>query len=103
MSLDRLSVMGGAYNDTDADSARVRFRRALVLTLMTFVMPGSAQLVMGNKRLGRIAIRVWFGVIAAALLTLLIGLVSRTSLFSIMTVSYTHLRAHETRHDLVCR
>ena len=22
---------------------------------------------------------------------------------SIETVSYTHLRAHETRHDLVCR
>src|SRR5665648_1235775 len=22
---------------------------------------------------------------------------------SVMTVSYTHLRAHETRHDLVCR
>jgi len=88
MSLDRLSVMGGAYNDTDADSARVRFRRALALTLMTFVMPGSAQLVMGNKRLGRIAIRVWLGVIAVVVLTLLIGLVSRTSLFSVMTSSF---------------
>jgi len=87
MSLDRSSVMGGAYIDTNSGSARVRFRRALTLTLMTLVMPGSAQLVMGNKRVGRIAIRVWFGVIAAVLLTLLIGLVSRTSLFSIMTNS----------------
>src|SRR5450759_5854136 len=25
------------------------------------------------------------------------------SISSISTVSYTHLRAHETRHDLVCR
>ena len=24
-------------------------------------------------------------------------------LLCILTVSYTHLRAHETRHDLVCR
>ena len=80
--------MGGAYNDTDSGSARVRFRRALTLTLMTLVMPGSAQLVMGNKRVGRIAIRVWLGVIAAVLLTLLIGLVSRTSLFSMMTNSF---------------
>src|SRR5450756_318373 len=28
---------------------------------------------------------------------------SRVSFSSIGAVSYTHLRAHETRHDLVCR
>src|SRR5450759_5200176 len=37
-----------------------------------------------------------------------IGLARRTRLFrrpspGIAPVSYTHLRAHETRHDLVCR
>lgn len=85
MSLDRLSVLGGTYNDPAAGSARVRFRRALTLTLMTLVMPGSAQLVMGNKRLGRMAIRVWLGAITVVVLTLLVGLVSRTSLFSVMT------------------
>src|SRR5665648_1223088 len=26
-----------------------------------------------------------------------------TELLDIISVSYTHLRAHETRHDLVCR
>src|SRR5680860_359814 len=87
MVSDRSSVLAGRTGAAETGSAQVRFRRAMTLTVMTLVMPGSAQLVMGNKRVGRIAIRVWFGVIAAVLLTLLIGLVSRTSLFSIMTNS----------------
>jgi polyisoprenyl-teichoic acid--peptidoglycan teichoic acid transferase len=39
-------------------SARVRFRRALALLLMTLVLPGSAQLVAGSKRWGRVTLRV---------------------------------------------
>ena len=50
-------------------AARVRFRRAVTLMLMTLLLPGSAQLVAGNKRVGRIALRIWF-------LVLLLGLVS---------------------------
>ena len=38
---------------------RVRFRRAVTLMLMTLVLPGSAQLVAGNRRTGRLAIRTW--------------------------------------------
>ena len=41
------------------DAARVRFRRAVTLLLMTLVLPGSAQLVAGSRRVGRLAIRVW--------------------------------------------
>lgn len=40
-------------------AARVRFRRALTLMAFTLVVPGSAQLVAGNRRVGRIAVRVW--------------------------------------------
>src|SRR5665648_452097 len=40
-------------------------------------------------------------VVAREPLSILFG---RTPLFHLLTaVSYTHLRAHETRHDLVCR
>ena len=42
----------------DHDAARVRFRRAVTLLLMTLVLPGSAQLVAGNRKVGRIALRV---------------------------------------------
>jgi LCP family protein required for cell wall assembly len=48
-------------------AARVRYRRALMLMAMTLVFPGSAQLVAGNRRLGRIATRVWLALLVGAL------------------------------------
>src|SRR5688500_10672346 len=55
--------------------ARVRFRRAVTLMVMTLVVPGSAQLVAGRKQVGRIALRVWLGLVVALVLVVLIGLV----------------------------
>jgi LCP family protein required for cell wall assembly len=49
-------------------AARVRYRRALMLMVMTLVVPGSAQLVAGNRRVGRVATRLWAALLAAALL-----------------------------------
>src|SRR6185437_5019408 len=46
----------------------MRSRRAVTLLLMTLVLPGSAQVTAGNRRLGRIGLRVWFGLIACAVL-----------------------------------
>ncbi len=43
---------------------RVRFRRALSLMAMTLVVPGSAQLLAGNRRLGLAAFRTWLVVVA---------------------------------------
>ena len=48
---------------------RVRFRRAVTLMLMTFVLPGSAQLVSGNRRVGRIALWTWLALVTVVLLT----------------------------------
>lgn len=50
-------------------AARIRFRRALSLMAMTLVAPGSAQLAAGNRRVGRIALRLW-------LLLLVLGAIS---------------------------
>ncbi len=52
---------------------RIRFRRALTLVLMTLVLPGSAQLVVGRRRVGQVAIRLWLGLWAALLLFLGVG------------------------------
>lgn len=52
-------------------AARVRFRRATTLLLMTLVLPGSAQLVAGNRRTGWIALRV-FGALVATGAVLLV-------------------------------
>ena len=46
-----------------ARSQGIALRRGLTLLGMTLVVPGSAQLVGGNERLGRAALRVWFSLI----------------------------------------
>lgn len=45
-------------------SQGVAIRRGLVLVLMTLFVPGSAQLAAGDKRIGRIALRVWLSLLA---------------------------------------
>jgi LCP family protein required for cell wall assembly len=55
-------------------AARVRFRRAMALMVMTLVLPGSAQLVAGNRRVGLIALRIWFSLVVTLVLTVVVGL-----------------------------
>ncbi|ASN19440.1 LCP family protein [Arthrobacter sp. YN] len=66
-------------------SAPVRTKRAFVLVLLTLFIPGSAQIVAGDRKLGRVALRVTLTVWALALVTLFIALVNRTVLLSIFT------------------
>jgi LCP family protein required for cell wall assembly len=56
-------------------AARVRFRRAVALMLMTLVLPGSAQLVAGNPKVGRIALRIWAVLLLTAVVTLVAGVI----------------------------
>ena len=60
---------------------RIRFRRALALMVMTLVLPGSAQLVAGRKEVGRIAMRIWFGLILTGVCLLLLAVISRSFVF----------------------
>src|SRR3954454_21480390 len=48
-----------ASGSAEERAARVRFRRAVSLMAMTLVLPGSAQVACGNKRVGRSALRLW--------------------------------------------
>lgn len=65
--------------------ARVRFRRAITLMVMTLVIPGSAQLVAGNKQVGRIAMRVWLSLLAVVVVVVLLGFVWPGVLLSLFT------------------
>jgi len=58
---------GAAAGRTSDRAAKVRFRRALALMLMTLVLPGSAQLVAGRREVGRLALRVTAVVVGAVL------------------------------------
>jgi LCP family protein required for cell wall assembly len=57
-------------------SPQLRYRRALALLCMSAVLPGSAQLVGGDKRLGRIALRCWAVLAGLGVVALLVALVS---------------------------
>ncbi|OFI37785.1 transcriptional regulator [Arthrobacter sp. SW1] len=66
-------------------SAPVRSKRAFVLLLMTLLLPGSAQVVAGDRKLGRTALRVTFTVWALALLLLVLALVNRSLVLGLFT------------------
>jgi LCP family protein required for cell wall assembly len=71
--------------------APVRTKRAFVLLLLTLFVPGSAQIVAGDRKLGRTALRVTlaaWGLVAAALVLLL---TNRTLLVGIVTNSVASL------------
>jgi LCP family protein required for cell wall assembly len=45
--------------DADVLGPRMHRRRAFTLVLLTLIVPGSAQLVAGSRRVGRLALRLW--------------------------------------------
>lgn len=57
-------------------------KRAFVLILLTLLIPGSAQTVAGNRRLGRTVLRVTLTAWALVLLALILLLVSRPTLIN---------------------
>lgn len=61
--------------------ARVRFRRAVTLLVMTLLAPGSAQLVVGRKEIGRFALRIWFALLGTIAVVVLLGLVWHSFVF----------------------
>jgi polyisoprenyl-teichoic acid--peptidoglycan teichoic acid transferase len=75
----------GSVMDRRTPEARVRFRRAVVLMVMTLALPGSAQLVAGRRHVGRIALRIWLACLASLLLTFLTGSVSHGFVFWFFT------------------
>jgi len=60
-------LLDGRSRSTTDRAARVRFRRAMALMVMTLVLPGSAQLVYGNRRVGLVALRIWIVLVAGTL------------------------------------
>lgn len=71
---NRAPVLTNPVRFPEAASSTVRTKRAWLLLVLTLFIPGTAQIVAGNKRLGRLALRctlvVWLLVIAAVVLAL---------------------------------
>ena len=73
----------GPAHPRDGRSTRIQFRRALVLMLMTLVLPGSAQLVAGRKDVGKWALRIWLGTLVVVALTVGLGAMWHGFAFSV--------------------
>ena len=72
-------------------SSAVRTKRAFVLILLTLLVPGSAQLVAGDRKLGRAALRVTLCAWAVLLLAGVLLLLDRTLVITIVTNPVTSL------------
>ena len=53
-----------SWHTAQKRSQRIKLRRAVTFIGMTLLLPGSAQMAAGNKRVGRLALRIWTGLIA---------------------------------------
>ena len=61
-------------------------KRAWWLIVLTLIVPGSAQLVAGNRKLARIGITATLGFWALGLIALLVGLINRSWLVAIVSM-----------------
>ena len=66
-------------------------KRAFLLILMTLLVPGSAQTVAGDRRLGRIALRVTLTVWVLAIVAAVLLVASRSTLINLFTSSVASL------------
>ncbi|MET4136552.1 LCP family protein [Pseudarthrobacter sp. PvP090] len=66
-------------------------KRAFLLVLMTLLVPGSAQIVAGNRQLGRRALRVTLAVWVLAILAAALLMASRSTLINLVTNPVTSL------------
>lgn len=64
-------------------SQGIALRRGLTLMGMTLLVPGSAQLAVGKKSVGRLAVRIWLGLIALVVLLALLAIPFRTQLIGL--------------------
>ncbi|MCU1413844.1 MAG: LytR family transcriptional regulator, partial [Microbacteriaceae bacterium] len=69
----------------DTASPRVMRARAWWLVALNVLIPGSAQLIAGNRRLGRFGVSTTFVLWALAVVSLVVWLVSRTTVYAVIT------------------
>ncbi|WZH37222.1 MAG: LCP family protein [Microbacterium enclense] len=72
----------------DLTSSAVMTRRGWWLVVANFLLPGSAQVLAGNRRLGRLGLGATLALWVALVLTALFGLLAPSSLFALATGSF---------------
>ncbi|MFT4263045.1 MAG: LCP family protein [Nocardioides sp.] len=77
--------MSGGRATAAERAARVRFRRASALLVLTLLVPGSAQLLAGSRRVGRVAMRIWLALVGLAVAALLLSVVHHAFVIGVAT------------------
>jgi LCP family protein required for cell wall assembly len=85
------TVMTDPVRYPSSASVPVRTKRGFVLVLMTLLVPGSAQIVAGDRKLGRTALRVTLSAWALLAGALLLLAVNRSLLINILTNQFASL------------
>ena len=80
---ERDRLITDSLQTAERRSERVKLRRGLTFLLMTLVLPGSAQVAAGNRRVGRTALRVWAALLVLAILAGLFVLVWHSAAISV--------------------
>ncbi|MHA7271495.1 LCP family protein [Arthrobacter sp. HLT1-20] len=88
---NRPPVLTNPVRYPESASAPARSKRAWFLLLLTLFVPGSVQIVAGNKRLGRLALRCTFTVWALVIAAVVLALVQRETLLNLFTNPLTSL------------
>ncbi|WP_375423846.1 LCP family protein [uncultured Friedmanniella sp.] len=70
-------------------SERVKLRRGLTFLGMTLVLPGSAQIAAGSRRVGRVAVRIWVALWVVLALVGVLALVWRSGVVGLLTFGPT--------------
>ena len=83
----RPSASQEAAYETHVSTAMAR-RRAVTLLVLSVVLPGTAQMVAGNRAVGRVVLRVWLGLLAAVALLGLVALVSVSTVVGLVSAPW---------------
>ena len=69
-------------------SQATKLRRGATMLVMSLVVPGSAQLAAGNRRLGLAGVRIWGALVVAALVALVSVFLARNVLLAVLTTGW---------------
>lgn len=75
----------------ESATSTVRTKRAWLLLVLTIFIPGSAQIVAGNKRLGRLALRCTFAVWILVIAAVVLALIDKAALLNLFTGAVSSL------------
>jgi len=64
------------------------FRRGATMLAMSLIVPGSAQLAAGSRRIGRAGLRIWIAMVVAALVALVSLFLARNVLLGVLTTGW---------------